>query len=606
MTLKRIILSSWCLFAMIISLLAWSLHGVWAGASARAEAQEKLRVSLALAAELQQSSRDLTSYVRMYAATGDPSAVDNYWDVVNIRAGKKERPTDRSIAPDQKIALNDLMKQAGFTDQEFALLKKAEDLSNALIDLETEAINAVNGLFKDSAGKYTIKVSPDRATATRLVFSKEYRDSVRAIMELISEFEKRLNTRLTSTTNEVFERFHTSLVTLVAVMAVIMLCACLFLLLLHLKIVKPVLQCDRFAQSVARGDLGSTLEYTNTNEIGTLADSLRAMVSALHERILQAEEANLAKAQSEQASKAVLAAEEAKKEAVRAKSEGMRQAGERLLAIAEYARNASESLSSHIRYANQGAVSQQQQLMDASRAMDQLNQAVLDVARNISSTTDYADEARKTAVNGSHIVNNLVSAISAVDTNTSVLRTSLRGLGEQADGIGRVMGVISDIADQTNLLALNAAIEAARAGDAGRGFAVVADEVRKLAEKTMQATGEVDTTVRAIQDGVRYTIREMENASAAVTTCTDLAKSAGESLSSIVTIVQGTAERINSIAVVAGEQSSTCEQITRTTEAVSGVAQDTLKTMDDASTAVETINDVVGQIAALTEELRTA
>ena len=58
-------------------------------------------------------------------------------------------------------------------------------------------------------------------------------------------------------------------------------------------------------------------------------------------------------------------------------------------------------------------------------------------------------------------------------------------LGQQADSIGHILSVISDIADQTNLLALNAAIEAARAGDAGRGFAVVADEVRKLAEKTM-------------------------------------------------------------------------------------------------------------------------
>ena len=606
MALKRIILSSWCLFAMLIAVLAWSLYGVWSGASARAEAQEKLRVSLVLAAELQQSSQDLTNYVRMYSVTGEAPFVDMYWDVVNIRAGKKERPADKTIAQGQKVALSDLMKQAGFIEQEFALLKKAEDLSNALINLETEAINAVAGLFKDAGGQYTIHVSPDRATATRLVFSQEYRDSVRAIMEPISEFQKRLNTRLTTTMNEVSERFHTSLVILGCVIALVMLGFCLFLLLLHRKIVKPILQCDRFAQSVAGGHFDSTLDYTNTNEIGTLADSLRAMVKALRERIAQAEEANAAKAQSEEASKAVLAAEEAKKEAVRAKSAGMRQAGERLLTIAEYARNASESLSSQIRYANQGAVSQQQQLMEASQTMEQLNQAVLDVAKNISSTTDYADEARKTAVNGSQIVNNLVTAISTVDANTGVLRTSLRGLGEQADGIGRVMGVISDIADQTNLLALNAAIEAARAGDAGRGFAVVADEVRKLAEKTMQATGEVDTTVRAIQDGVRYTIREMENASGAVTDCTDLAKSAGKSLSNIVTIVQSTAEKINSIAVAAEEQSSTCEHITRTTEAVSGVAQDTLKTMGDANMAVESINDVVGQIVALTEELRTA
>ena len=607
MTLKRIILSAWCLFAVIIAVLAWSLYGVWAGASARADAQEKRRASLVLAAELQQSSQDLTNYVRMYSVTGETSFVDMYWDVVNVRGGSKERPADRSIAPSQKIALTDLMRQVGFTDQEFALLRKAGDLSNSLIALETEAINAVGGLFKNSRGEYTEKGIPDKELATSLVFSKEYRDSVSAIMEPIFDFQQRLNIRLDNTLVAASESFQTALIILVSVISVVMLGSCLFLLLLNLKIVNPILRCNIFAQSVTGGNFDSELDYTNTNEIGSLADSLRSMVAALRDRIVQSEEATArAKAQSELANKAVSDAEEAKREAERAKGEGMRQAGDRLSVIAEHARRASESLSNQIVHANESSVSQQQRLMETSQAMDQLNQVILEVAKNISSTTDSAEEARKTAVTGSQIVNNLVAAISEVDTNTSVLRTSLSGLGEQADGIGRVMGVISDIADQTNLLALNAAIEAARAGEAGRGFAVVADEVRKLAEKTMQATGEVGTAVRAIQDGARNNIQEMENTSGAVTNCTELAKSAGESLLSIVTIVQSTAEMINSIAVAAEEQSSTCEEITSSTEAINELAQDTLKTMKDATTVVDEINNVVEQIASLTKELRTA
>ena len=92
------------------------------------------------------------------------------------------------------------------------------------------------------------------------------------------------------------------------------------------------------------------------------------------------------------------------------------------------------------------------------------------------------------------------------------LRRSMDELGTEAEGVGRVVEVISDIADQTNLLALNAAIEAARAGDAGRGFAVVADEVRKLAERTMAATQEVTHSIGSIQQSAKANIKGTEKA----------------------------------------------------------------------------------------------
>ena len=607
MSLKRIIALSWILLAVAVCTLCFSLYSVWNATFAAEQAQLSRRNSLILADELQQSSEDLTNNVRMYAVTADESFAAAYWDVVKVRGGEKARPADRIIAPGQRASLTALMEQSGFTPQEFSLLQQAGKLSDSLIALETEAMNAVVGKFRDSSGGYTVKGDPNTALATKLVFSHEYRESVRKIMEPISQFQQQLNTRLENTLQRTSGQFNTALWLLIGALGITVAAVVAFLIILNATIVKPIIKCDAFAQRVALGDLGSTLSHESRNEIGSLAMSLRSMVSALRERIAHAEEAtNKAEAQSALAAQASREAEAAKLAAEKAKSEGMRQAGDQLLSIVEQAKRTSANLSGHIKRATQGAQDQQQQLTETSLAMDQLNQVVLEVARNSTDTNESANAARHKAVEGSGIVNKVISAISEVDKKATTLRDSLGHLGEQAEGIGRIMSVITDIADQTNLLALNAAIEAARAGEAGRGFAVVADEVRKLAEKTMQATGEVGTAVRAIQNGTAENIHGMEEASGAVTSSTDLATSAGESLREIVTIASGTAEKIHSIAVAAEEQSASCEQITRATESIHQVANDTLATMQEASQAVKEINGIVDQVSILTQQLRSA
>ena len=146
--------------------------------------------------------------------------------------------------------------------------------------------------------------------------------------------------------------------------------------------------------------------------------------------------------------------------------------------------------------------------------------------------------------------------------------------------------MIASIAEQTNLLALNAAIEAARAGEAGKGFAVVADEVRKLAEKTMQATREVEAAIQAIQVASRENIQGMEETANVVHRSTELANVAGESLRAIVNVAISNADQVNSIASASEEQSATSEQIGNSSDEINRIAMETAQSMRESAHAV--------------------
>ncbi|MFA0326917.1 methyl-accepting chemotaxis protein [Vibrio splendidus] len=194
-------------------------------------------------------------------------------------------------------------------------------------------------------------------------------------------------------------------------------------------------------------------------------------------------------------------------------------------------------------------------------AMSEMTSTVQTVAEHAQSASSLTEQASGQALTGQEFVQGSVSKMSELSSDIAASAAAVNQVEERVDSIGSVVGTIQGISEQTNLLALNAAIEAARAGEAGRGFAVVADEVRNLAQRTQQATVEIQDMISHLQSSANSAVELMEKSVVEAAEGVELVTNAGSELDGIVSQVNQINDMNFQIATAAGQQSSVAEEM---------------------------------------------
>jgi methyl-accepting chemotaxis protein len=265
---------------------------------------------------------------------------------------------------------------------------------------------------------------------------------------------------------------------------------------------------------ITAGNLNAPIPPPAPDEIGAMARTLDLFRKTIIERERLAAAETGANATRERRSATVALMIEQFRKSVEHALTRLREAAGRLENTSSELNDAADAVSSEARDAENSIGTASLNVTTVANSIEELAASIGEIAAQATKSTEVAGRA-------------------VAESKRTVITMS--DLGNAANRIGEVMGLIQAIAEQTNLLALNATIEAARAGEAGRGFAVVASEVKSLAAQTARATEDIATQIGSIQSATTDAAQAIEQVSSII-----------DDMSAIATTVAATVEEQNS------------------------------------------------------------
>lgn len=277
--------------------------------------------------------------------------------------------------------------------------------------------------------------------------------------------------------------------------------------------------------------------------------------------------------------------------------EAMREVVESINQTTEEVSGSAQDTQATIMHLADAAEHQREQITGASSTIDKMTVALEDMSNNATESAQVAENSVELASKGGEAVRRTINGMDNIRDQIQETSKRIKRLGESSQEIGNIVELIEDIADQTNILALNAAMQAAMAGEAGRGFAVVADEVQRLAERSANATKQIEALVQTIQADTNEAVSSMEASTTEVVSGAGLAEDADAALQEIEKVSNEIAGIITRLADSAQQESAEARQLNDTMGVVQEITQQT--TDGTANAAAE-----IGELAEKTNRLR--
>ncbi|MAG75908.1 MAG: chemotaxis protein [Colwelliaceae bacterium] len=318
------------------------------------------------------------------------------------------------------------------------------------------------------------------------------------------------------------------------------------------QLLRPVNQLSDAIKDISEGegDLTKRLEVNSQDEIGELSRHFNGFIDTIHQSMIQVQ-------------------------------------------------SVSELLNMHIGQvrdsATNGIEMAEQQLAcgtHVSASVTELTSSAREISANAATASGLTSSMQEHSQASVEVLGDNIESIDKLKGIMVESSVEIEKLSEETQNIGNILDVIKGVSAQTNLLALNAAIEAARAGEAGRGFSVVADEVRQLAQRTQDATQEIESMIENLQQGSETVVASMTENQRNSETSVELAHLAGDKMQQVIAAL-GDVDRENHSVASATEQQ---------VNVIHSIDEDILQLMDLNQQGVTNLQ----QTTAACEDLQTA
>ncbi|MDR0243173.1 MAG: methyl-accepting chemotaxis protein [Burkholderia sp.] len=220
--------------------------------------------------------------------------------------------------------------------------------------------------------------------------------------------------------------------------------------------------------------------------------------------------------------------------------------------------------------------------IDLSSRTEEQAAALQETASSMEQLTGTVKQNADNARQASSLAANASEIANKGNTVVGQVVGTMGEINDSSAKIADIIAIIEGIAFQTNILALNAAVEAARAGEEGRGFAVVAGEVRSLAQRSSSAAKEIKALIDASVERIR--------------TGSTLVDEAGRTMSDVIGAVQRVTDIMGEIAAASEEQSGGIDQVARAVAQMDEVTQQNAALVEEAAAAAQSLDEQAGRL----------